>query len=151
MFILFMLCREPVPLINGVVLWCAVLWCAVVLLQGATAPGSGCNELDYTETLRARLLLPGPPPPLQMSDFNSPVTRPMNISQVYTSYPHTATGMEAAGKMSSRGLGRVCAVVGLYKCVDTGATRCVESAHTTDTTTHLISISLDPRFQTFRH
>ena len=144
MFILFMLCREPVPLINGV-----VLWCAVVLLQGATAPGSGCNELDYTETLRARLLLPGPPPPLQMSDFNSPVTRPMNISQVYTSYPHT--GMEAAGKMSSRGLGRVCAVVGLYKCVDTGATRCVESAHTTDTTTHLISISLDPRFQTFRH
>ena len=135
--------------------WCcgvlcyAVLWCAVVLLQGATAPGSGCNELDYTETLRARLLLPGPPPPLQMSDFNSPVTRPMNISQVYTSYPHT--GMEAAGKMSSRGLGRVCAVVGLYKCVDTGATRCVESAHTTDTTTHSISISLDPRYQTFRH
>ena len=128
---------------------CAVLWCAVVLLQGATAPGSGCNELDYTETLRARLLLPGPPPPLQMSDFNSPVTRSMNISQVYTSYPHT--GMEAAGKMSSRGLGRVCAVVGLYKCVDTGATRCVESAHTTDTTTHSIYISLDPRFQTFRH
>ena len=149
MFILFMLCREPVPLINGVVLWCAVLCCAVVLLQGATAPGSGCNELDYTETLRARLLLPGPPPPLQMSDFNSPVTRPMNISQVYTSYPHT--GMEAAGKMSSRGLGRVCVVVGLYKCVDTGATRCVESAHTTDTTTHSIYISLDPRFQTFRH
>ena len=130
-------------------LCCGVLWCAVVLLQGATAPGSGCNELDYTETLRARLLLPGPPPPLQMSDFNSPVTRPMNISQVYTSYPHT--GMEAAGKMSSRGLGRVCAVVGLYKCVDTGATRCVESAHTTDITTHLISISLDPRSQTFRH
>ena len=128
---------------------CGVLWCAVVLLQGATAPGSGCNELDYTETLRARLLLPGPPPPLQMSDFNSPVTRPMNISQVYTFYPHT--GMEAAGKMSSRGLGRVCAVVGLYKCVDTGATRCVESAHTTDTTTHSIYISLDPRFQTFRH
>ena len=149
MFILFMLCREPVPLINGVVLCCAVVWCAVVLLQGATAPGSGCNELDYTETLRARLLLPGPPPPLQMSDFNSPVTRPMNISQVYTSYPHT--GMEASGKMSSRGLGRVCVVVGLYKCVDTGATRCVESAHTTDITTHLISISLDPRSQTFRH
>ena len=129
--------------------WCCGVLCCGVLLQGATAPGSGCNELDYTETLRARLLLPGPPPPLQMSDFNSPVTRPMNISQVYTSYPHT--GMEAAGKMSSRGLGRVCAVVGLYKCVDTGATRCVESAHTTDTTTHLISISLDPRFQTFRH
>ena len=128
---------------------CVVVWCGVVLLQGATAPGSGCNELDYTETLRARLLLPGPPPPLQMSDFNSPVTRPMNISQVYTSYPHT--GMEAAGKMSSRGLGRVCAVVGLYKCVDTGATRCVESAHTTDTTTHLISISLDARYQTFWH
>ena len=129
--------------------WCCGVVCCGVLLQGATAPGSGCNELDYTETLRARLLLPGPPPPLQMSDFNSPVTRPMNISQVYTSYPHT--GMEAAGKMSSRGLGRVCAVVGLYKCVDTGATRCVESAHTTDTTTHSIYISLDPRFQTFRH
>ena len=131
----------------GAVQCCGVVWCCC---RGPPHRAAGCNELDYTtETQRARLLLPGPPQPLQMSDFNSPLTRPMNISQIYTSYPHT--GMKAAGKMSSRGLGRVCAVVGLYKCVGTGATRCVESAHTTDITRHLISISLDPRSQTFRH
>ena len=34
MFILFMLCREPVPLINGVVLWCGVLLCCCAVAGG---------------------------------------------------------------------------------------------------------------------
>ena len=144
-----MLCREPVPLIHGVVLCSVVLWCGAVAGGHRTGQLGAMNLTTLQRHSEPRLLLPGPPQPLQMSDFNSPLTRPMNISQIYTSYPHT--GMKAAGKMSSRGLGRVCAVVGLYKCVGTGATRCVESAHTTDITRHLISISLDPRSQPFRH